>query len=148
MGIWERFDDIATVDEVVEESYKVEPLEEGNYVMTLQEINAAESQNGAPMIKGVFRLDNNRPVYYNQLLQNLNYPSMTAKNIAEAVAFLSGLIGQDIKYEGLSKLEEVINGLESGILAEINVTYGKNDFDKKYPKLKVVKLMTDGDELF
>lgn len=148
MGIWERFDDIAAVDEVVEATYQVEALEEGNYIMTLQEINAAESQNGAPMIKGIFRLDNNRPVYYNQLLQNINYPDMTPKNIAEAVSFLSGLTGEAIEYKGLSQLEEIINGFESGVMAEINVSYGKKDFDKKFPKLKVVKLLEDGDDVF
>lgn len=152
MGIWDNFNDIASIDEVKEgvneTKYSNEPLPVGNYIMTLQEMNPSESKNGLPMIKGIFRLDNNRPVFYNQMLQNLSNPQFTALNIAEAVNFLSGLIGEEIEYTGLSQLEEIVNGLEAGIVAEINVSYGKNDFEQKFPKLKVVKLVTDGDEAF
>lgn len=152
MGIWDNFNDIASIDEVKEGvnevKYQNEPLPVGDYIMTLQEITPSESKNGLPMIKGVFRLDNNRPVFYNQMLQNLNYPNLTALNIAEAVNFLSGLTGEEIEYTGLSQLEEIVNGLESGIVAEINVSYGKNDFEQKFPKLKIVRLMEDSEQVF
>lgn len=152
MGIWDNFNDIASIDEVKdgvnEVKYQNEPLPVGDYIMTLQEITPSESKNGLPMIKGVFRLDNNRPVFYNQMLQNLNYPNLTALNIAEAVNFLSGLSGEEIEYTGLSQLEEIVNSLESGIVAEINVSYGKNDFEQKFPKLKIVRLMEDGEQAF
>lgn len=152
MGIWDNFNDIASIDEVKEGvnevKYQNEPLPVGDYIMTLQEIAPSESKNGLPMIKGVFRLDNNRPVFYNQMLQNLNYPNLTALNIAEAVNFLSGLIGEEIEYTGLSQLEEIVNSLESGIVAEINVSYGKNDFEQKFPKLKIIRLMEDGEQAF
>lgn len=152
MGIWDNFNDIASIDEVKdgvnEVKYQNEPLPVGDYIMTLQEIAPSESKNGLPMIKGVFRLDNNRPVFYNQMLQNLNYPNLTALNIAEAVNFLSGLIGEEIEYTGLSQLEEIVNSLESGIVAEINVSYGKNDFEQKFPKLKIIRLMEDGEQAF
>lgn len=152
MGIWDNFNDIASIDEVKEGvnevKYQNEPLPVGDYIMTLQEISPSESKNGLPMIKGVFRLDNNRPVFYNQMLQNLNYPNLTALNIAEAVNFLSGLSGEEIEYTGLSQLEEIVNSLESGIVAEINVSYGKNDFEQKFPKLKIIRLMEDGEQAF
>lgn len=152
MGIWDNFNDIASIDEVKEGvnevKYQNEPLPVGDYIMTLQEIAPSESKNGLPMIKGVFRLDNNRPVFYNQMLQNLNYPNLTALNIAEAVNFLSGLRGEEIEYTGLSQLEEIVNSLESGIVAEINVSYGKNDFEQKFPKLKIIRLMEDGEQAF
>lgn len=152
MGIWDNFNDIASIDEVKEGvnevKYQNEPLPVGDYIMTLQEIAPSESKNGLPMIKGVFRLDNNRPVFYNQMLQNLNYPNLTALNIAEAVNFLSGLTGEEIEYTGLSQLEEIVNSLESGIVAEINVSYGKNDFEQKFPKLKIIRLMEDGEQAF
>lgn len=152
MGIWDNFNDIASIDEVKdgvnEVKYQNEPLPVGDYIMTLQEIAPSESKNGLPMIKGVFRLDNNRPVFYNQMLQNLNYPNLTALNIAEAVNFLSGLSGEEIEYTGLSQLEEIVNSLESGIVAEINVSYGKNDFEQKFPKLKIIRLMEDSEQVF
>lgn len=148
MGLWERFDDIANADEVKEAKFENTPLQAGTYTMTLQEIKAAESKNGLPMIKGVFRLDNNRPVYYNQMLQNLNYPDLTAKNIAEALNFISGLIGEEIDYNGLSDLERIIDGIEAGLVASINVTYGKKDYEQKFPILKVEGLVDNGEMPF
>lgn len=137
-NLWERFDNIVNPEEVSEAKNKFTPLEAGNYEMKLEEIAPAESQSGLPMIKGKFRtVEGNRVVFYNQMLQNLNNPNMTAVNVAEAVAFVSKLINEDIEFDGLSKFADIITGIAVGDVYSVDLSYGKNDFDMKYPKLKI-----------
>lgn len=147
-NLWERFDDIATPDEIEEARVQATPLEAGNYTMILQEIKPDESKEaGLPMLKGVFRLEeNNRAVYYNQVLQNLNYPNLTARNIAAAVEFVGGLLGEEITYTGLSALADDVERIEIGTKVIMEVSYAKKDTEKKFPVLKVISLAYDENE--
>lgn len=137
-NLWERFESIATPEEVQEAAFSFKPIEAGEYNATLESIEAGESQSGLPMLKGKFRLDNNRPVFYNQVLQNLNYPAMSAKNIAEALQFVSGLVGEEVEFKGLGSLGELVETIPAGGVFRLDLTYDKKDYDQKFPKLKVI----------
>lgn len=138
MANWDRFDTIATPEEVNEAKNKYSPLEAGRYVAKLEEINPAESQNGLPMLKGKFRTLENRVVFYNQNLQNLSNPQLTAVNIAEAVEFISKALDEEVVFEGLAKFEDTVKSVTLGGLYQISVTYGKKDEAMKYPKVKII----------
>lgn len=139
-GIWERFEGIVKAEEVAEAKSKYSPLEAGDYDAVLEEIAPSESKDGLPMLKGKFRtVEGNRVIFYNQMLQNLNYPNMTAVNVAEAVAFVGGLLKQDIEFNGLGKFAQLIETIPTGGIYKLNVSYGKNDTEKKFPKVKMSK---------
>lgn len=138
-NLWERFDSIAKPEEVVEAVAQSEPIEAGQYLMTLEELAPAESKSGLPMLKGKFRIvENNRPVFYNQVLQNLNYPNLTAKNIGEAVVFVGGLIGEEIQYNGLKDFADIVSEVQVGTNHLIEVYYDKKDTERNFTKLKVI----------
>lgn len=147
-NVWERFESIATVDEVqvAKEKSNYSPIEPGTYKAVLEELTPAESKDGLPMLKGKFRLENNRVLFYNQMLQNLNYPDMTAVNIADAVAFISRLTGEEIDFNGLGKLAELVTdigsvGTEVSVIGRnynIKVSYGKKDVEQKFAKINVI----------
>lgn len=146
-SLWERFDNIATPDEVNDAKAQFAPVPAGEYDAILESLEAAESKEGLPMLKGKFRLtENNRVVFYNQMLQNINYPNMTAVNIAEAVTFLTALKGEEIVFEGLGKLAEEVEGIATGTQHKIKVSYAAKDLDMKFPKLKIVE-STDYSEI-
>ena len=138
-SIWERFNDIANTEEVAEARAQFVPITEGTYEMKLEEIKADENKDGLPMIKGRFRTDTNKVVFYNQQLQNMNYPEMTAKNVASAVEFISALLGTDVEYTNLGELGDIIDDIPVGTMHTIKVTFGKKDTEKKYPILTCVK---------
>ena len=138
-NLWERFENIVTKDEVEQVKKQSEPLAVGEYEMILEKIAPAESQSHLPMLKGEFVLvDGGRKVYYNQMLQNLSNPKMTAVNVSEAVKFVEGLTGTEIEFDTLSGLAQIVENIQTGGVYRVSVSYGKNDFDMKYPKLKIV----------
>jgi hypothetical protein len=140
-NIWERFEGIATAEEVLQAAYSNKPLKEGTYQMILKSIELGESrENALPMLKGEFvMVDGGRKVYYNQVLQNLNYPQFTPQNIANAVNFLSGLTGLPI--EAIIKdFDNTVDNVEREAEHTVKVSYGKNDANKKYPILEVIRL--------
>lgn len=143
-NIWERFDEIAPVEEVMEAKSQFEPIEAGTHKMRLESIEPSTSKSsGLPMLKAKFRLtENNRILFLNQMLQNLNYPKMTAVNIVEAVSLVGQLIGEDLDYEelgGLAKFAELITQIPIGGEYLIDVSYGAKDLDKSFPKIRVVE---------
>lgn len=139
-NIWDRFDTIVTPTEVQEVKTQFAPIPEGVYTMLLEEIAPAENKTGLPMLKGKFRIvENNRIVFYNQMLQNLNNPNMTAVNVAEAVNFVSGLLQEEIDFVGLSAFANLISEVPIGTTHTIQVSYGKKDNEQKFPKLRVVE---------
>lgn len=146
-NLWERFDNIVEVEEVNEAKEQFKAIPEGTYNVILEELVPGESNNGLPMLKGKFRVTDgecaNRLIFYNQLLQNINYPHMTAVNIAQAVEFVGGLLEEDIEFTGLGDFAELIEEIPVGSNHVINVTYGKNDTEKKFPKLKVTEDIDD-----
>lgn len=139
-NLWERFDSIATPTEVNEAKAQFAPVEEGTYRVVLEEIQPAESKDGLPMLKGKFKMvDGGRFLFYNQMLQNLNYPNMTAVNIADAVNFISRLLGEEVEFTGLADLADTVMSIPTGGEYSVKVTYGKKDLDKKFPKLEVLE---------
>lgn len=137
MSIWERFDNIASADEVAEEINKFKPIEAGTYNMTLEKLEAGESKAGLPMVKGQFRTMENKAVFYNQMLQNMNYPEMTASNIAKAVDFVGKLLGEEIVYSTMGNFAKEIERVQTGEIYSVRVTYGKKDLDMKFPILNI-----------
>lgn len=147
-NLWERFDNIVNANEVAEARSQFSPIQAGDYEAVLEEIAPSESKNGLPMIKGKFRtVEGNRILFYNQMLQNINYPNMTAVNVAEAVAFISGLLGEEVEFTSLGKFAEVIESVPIGGIYKVNVSYGKNDYEMKFPKLKIEEKLDGNDGL-
>lgn len=139
-NLWDRFDNIVTPKEVDDAKAQFDPFEAGEYECILEAIEAGESKDGLPMLKGKFRvIENNRILFYNQMLQNLNYPNMTAVNVAEAVKFIDGLTGEEVIFTSLGKLAERVTNMKTGGQYIIEVAYGKKDLEMKFPKLKVVE---------
>ena len=136
-NLWERFEGIAKPEEVEAAKSQFEPLPAGLYEMTLESIEAGESKDGLPMLKGKLRTSENRVVFYNQMLQNLNFPNMTAVNIGEAVTFVSGLLGEEVDFQGMGAFGELIPTIPVGGTYSVRLTYGKNDTDMKFPKLRI-----------
>lgn len=137
-NLWARFEGIAGTDEVATERAKFAPLEVGTYNMKLEKIEAGESTQGLPMLKAQFRTDSNRVVFYNQLLQNINMPEMTAANIAKAVEFVGSLVGAAIEYTSMGRLARDIENVQTGKMYSVKVTYGKKDESQKYPILTIL----------
>lgn len=143
MSVWERFDDIANTEEVDTAKAQFKPLEEGEYEAVLEKIEAKESKSGLPMLSAQFRTNTNQMVFYNQVLQNINNPEITARNIAQAVTFLEGVLGEDIQFEGLAKLAQIVESVPVNTNYTIEVTYGKNDTEKNFPKVKIIDSQDD-----
>lgn len=138
-NIWARFNGIANTSEVADEVNKFTPLEEGQYVMELLELAPAETKTGLPMLKGKFKLENStRQVFYNQVLQNMNYPNITAQNIAKAVMFVGKLKGEEITYTGMEALANEVSALEMGGKYEVKVSYSDKDYEHKFAVLEVI----------
>jgi hypothetical protein len=140
MSLWDRFDTIATPSEVMEIKSSFDPIEAGKYTAVLEKLEASESKSGLPMLKGQFRTLDNKVVFYNQMLQNLSDPKMTAVNIAEAVKFISALKQVDIEFEGLASLALVVEGIPTGTTYDIQVKYGTKDVEQKFPKISIIGL--------
>lgn len=138
-NIWERFEGIVSKTEVEDVKAQFTPIEPGEYQMILESIEPGESKSQLPMLKGKFRLvDGNRVVFYNQMLQNISNPRMTAVNVNEAVRFVEGLTGEEIEFDTLAGLADIVSNIPTGGTYNVSVTYGKNDFEMKFPKLTVV----------
>lgn len=143
-SVWERFESIANTEEVAEAKSRFESPEIGDYVATLESLEATESKEGLPMLKGMFKVvATGKGLFYNQMLQNINYPNMTAVNIADAVTFLSAVKGEEISYTGMSALADEVESIELGKEYIVNVSYGKKDLEQKFPKLKVLGFKED-----
>lgn len=149
-SVWERFNDIANTEEVAEAKAQFAPLEAGTYEMKLEKIGMEETQDGLPKIAGQFRTDTNKVVFYNQNIQNINYPDMTAKNIAAAVEFCEGLLCQNIDYTTFSDFADLVDNIPTGEMHTIKVVYKKKKDGtvSKYPTLICIKKYSvedDGD---
>lgn len=147
-NLWERFEGIANADEVAEAKSSYTPVEAGAYVAILEKFEATESQSGLPMLKAQFRLLNNRVVFYNMILQNVNNPEWTARNIAQAVTFVNKVTGEDVEFTSLGDLAQRVKNTVLGKQYDITVTYGKNDVEMKFAKVSVkgeYKELTDDD---
>ena len=144
-SIWERFNEIegADTNAVDEARSQFEPIGEGDYKVRLESLVASESKSGLPMVKGKFRIIEgeraNSIIFYNQVIQNLNYPSITALNISKVMALVSGILGEPIEFTGSVDLEKLLNDIDEGIEFTLNVTYDAKDTEKSFPQLRVVE---------
>ena len=143
MSMWERFEGIATPEEVKNAQVDFKPLPAGKYPLILKTMEASESKDGLPMFKASFeRVDNGNLVYYNQILQNINYPNITAKNIKRVVILVNGMTEKSYEYSGMGSFEEYIKTSAPSVLDKeflIEVSYDKKDaVDMKYPIYTVV----------
>ena len=150
-SVWERFNEIEGADSnaVDEARSQFEPIGEGDYKVRLEGLVASESKSGLPMVKGRFRIiegeRENSIIFYNQVIQNLNYPSITALNISKVMTLVSGILGETIDFTGLVDLEKLLNDIEEGIEFTLNVTYDAKDTEKSFPQLRVVEDIDDLD---
>ena len=141
MSLWERFNNIATVDEVEVAKAVYTPVEAGKYYAILNKIEAGESSSGLPMLKASFKLESGRLVFVNQVLQNPNYPDMTAGNIARALDFVEKIIGEDIKFTSLGDFAELIENIKINpdVTYVIEVSYADKDTEHKFAQVKIIK---------
>ena len=150
-SVWERFDDIATAEEVEEAVSQFQNPKVGEYKVTLEAIEATENKDGLPMVKIKFKdVESNKTIYYNQNLQNINYPNMSKVYIGEVLEMVGGLCREEIKFQGLIKLADKINSMKMGGISKIKLFYDKKDIEEKYLKYKFigeVKVGEDGKEL-
>ena len=149
MNAWERFNTIANTDEVATAQAQFKPLDEGTYAMKLEKIEAGTSKSGLPMLKAQLRTDTNKVVFYNQMLQNLNNPEMTATNIAKAITFVGALNGREIEFTNLGTFADDVSKTPTGEMYSVKVTYGKKDTEHQFANLTIVSMLdsirTDGD---
>lgn len=138
-NVWERFEGIVTADEVIAEKSKFEPLLAGEYDVVLEELAPAETQAGLPKLAGKFRTSTNRIIFYNQVLQNINNPQMTAVNVAKATQFVADLLGEEIEFKSLGQLADIVSSIPIGSKYKIEVSYSAKDIEMKYANLKVTE---------
>lgn len=137
MGLWDRFESIANTEEVAEAKASFAPIDPGKYQAVLEKLEAGENKDGLPIIKSRFRTTTNKAIPYNINIQNLSSPDMTKYNIVTALDFIGAIVGEDLEYEGMTKLQTIIESVTLGQMYDIEVSYGKKDTDMKYPKVKV-----------
>ena len=139
-NVWDRFEGIANTDEVETAKARFTPIDAGDYMVVLEKLEPTESQKGLPMLKGSFKtVEGGKTIFYNQMLQNLTKPEMTASNIADAVNFFSGIIGADYKFTGLSKFANDVSNIPMGGDYKINISYGQKDLDRKFARIKILE---------
>lgn len=136
---WIKHNDVVSKDDVLNPKLKITPIEPGIYEARLEQFEPSESKKGLPMIKGRFRLKNNRIIFYNQMLQNVQYPHMTAVNIAAAVKTVGQLLGEKIEFENMGSFAELIDSLPLGGLYKIEVSYGKKDIARNFTKIEIIE---------
>ena len=141
--IWDQFAELVSVNEVNNPKPQIEPIAPGVYEARLEQFEPSTSKKGLPMIKGRFRLKNNRIIFYNQMLQNVQYPNMTAVNINDAVKTVGQLLGEKIEFLGMPELAETINSIPLGSLYKIEVSYGKKDLERAFTKINVISLIDE-----
>lgn len=142
-NVWERFDDIAKVEDIQEAKSQFVPIGEGIYQTTLEEIKADVNKNGLPMLKARFRdKASNKVIFYNLNLQVVGHQWITDKNIAEAILFIEGLIGDEYEYTGLSDMAEYLGTIPVGGEYYVKIVAGKNP---DFPEISLIDKPDDID---
>ena len=144
---WLKYNDVVSKDDVLNPKPRITPLEPGTYEARLEQFEPSESKKGLPMIKGRFRLKNNRIIFYNQMLQNTQYPNMTAVNIAAAVKTVGQLLGEKIEFENMGSFAELIDSIPLGGLYKIEVTYGKKDIARNFTKIQIIESICENKQV-
>ena len=142
-NIWDRFDSIASPEEVIAAKDRFTPIPAGNYEAVLEKLEATTSKSGFPMLASKFRTLENRVIFGNKMLQSVSKPEYTAGLVADANKFVGDLLGTELEFAGLSKLCSDIESVPMGGTYTVNVSYGKNDLECKFASVKIVKKEPD-----
>lgn len=144
-NVWDRFNNMVNAEEVVETKAKFENPDEGVYTVILEEIKPDVNTKGMPMLKGRFRSNDNKVIFYNQNLQSQN-PQYTPMNVAFAVGFVEQLIGEDINFTSLGEFANLVSGIQTGGQYKLKVSYKPEHLaEKKFPKLEIIERLGDED---
>ena len=147
-NIWERFESIAKPEDVMEAKSQFETTKPGVYKMLLESIEPSENRNGLPMLKAKFRhTEDNKLTFLNLNLQVLNQQWLTDKNIAEAITLVSGILGEQIEFTGMTDFANLLMEIPIGSEHLIEVSYEARDTAQSYPKLTVVEPSLDVEDL-
>lgn len=139
-NIWERFEGIANTTEVESAKVSFTPIAEGDYISTLERIEAGvHPTTGVPVMNVRFRTDSNRVVFLNSQLQDINDPTKTPQRIAIAVSILDKLSGETVAFSSMSALVTRIENIKTGVLYNIRISYKDKDIDRKYPVVKILE---------
>jgi len=147
-NVWERFNNIAKADEVIEARSKFDPIEEGTYKAKLESLEPSQSKSGLPMLKVSFRTESNKMVFVNQVMKSTNKPSASAFLIGLAVTLVSGIKGEEIEFENMGSFAEDVKKVakdKKGESMTIKVTYGDDDEDHSFPKVKIIPELKEED---
>lgn len=145
-NVWERFEGIASVEEVKGMKNAYAPIPSGVYECVLNKLEPSENKNGLPMMKGMFTIiEGGRRIFVNQNLQSVD-PKYTPANIERARAMLATITGEDFDFAGLTDLAERILRAPIGEKFMVKVSYKDTDTDMKYPNVTVESRVTDGEE--
>lgn len=146
-NIWERFESLATPEQVTTAVASFKPAEPGSYRAQLIKIEPGESKNGLPKLSATFQSDGGKMIYYNQTLQSINNPNMNAVNIGKAVEFVSAIKGEEYIYTGMAQFASDIATIDTGLWYDIDVSYGEKDAEMKFPTIKVKSFGGDISEM-
>lgn len=139
-NVWERFDDIAKPEDVMQAKASFKPIEPGVYEVMLEHIEAGLTRTGLPMLKTRFRLvESNQVLFSNINLQVIGYQNLTDENIANAHRLIEGLIDEEFDFVGLKHLAEMIPNIPINTKHQIKVSYRNNDHEKNFPEVEVVE---------
>lgn len=139
-NVWKRFDGVAKPEEVMEAKSGFDPILPGVYEMAIEELKPSTSKNGRPMLKGRFRLvEDNRVLFYNQVLQVIGHDWLTNRNIAEVQVLIEGILEEEFEYTGLADLADVIEDIPVGTVHKFQVEYDNNDEEHSFPILSIAK---------
>lgn len=146
-NIWERFNNIVTVEEVNEvQKNNFDKPTAGEHVVNLINIEPSETSNGSPTVRFIFEdVTNGSKYLHTMFLQNVNYPDGTARAINDVLKFVRIMTGTELKFTSMEKLCDDLNAVKYDGKIKIFVSYPKED--SKYPKIAILERIKDEYEI-
>lgn len=143
-NVWERFEGIATIDEIKEaRTNDWEKPEDGLRRVNLIGIEPTETMQGAPVADFTFKdLDNGKKFRHRMFLTNENYENGTAKAISAVMSFAEKFAGTELRFENMAKLSDDLSAIKTNDVFILRVETPEG---KKYPKITFVKKETASD---
>lgn len=138
MGIWENFEGMVTVEEVMDAKENMfEKPTAGHHNCELLSITNAVTQQNQPQVRFKFRdLDTGKTLQRSMFLTNQNYPERTPQEIVRCINFIKDVTGEEITFTSFGAFEQVVENLPIGKKVVLNVKY-KNE-DSKYADIYFV----------
>ena len=125
MSIWERFEGMATADEVAEAKENVfDRPSAGEHIVELLSIEASETAQGVPIVNFKFRdIDSNQKYKHSMFLTSASNPEYTPKNIVGVMNFAKAVTRNELPpFTSFMKLETDLSNLPVGGKSVISVT--------------------------